>query len=71
MSLCVECKEPLTIEITDDHEDSDTEMGEGAASSSAAGPSTGITTVPDDVLLSCGCHFHWYGLKHPDIERCQ
>lgn len=21
------------------------------------------TTVPDDLLLSCGCHFHWYDLS--------
>jgi hypothetical protein len=28
------------------------------ATSSAAGGNP--TTVPDDLSLSCGCHFHWY-----------
>jgi hypothetical protein len=58
MANCVSCHDPLVIEIELEDDDEDVEMGE---SSNAAGPSTsGKQTVPDDVHLNCGCHFHWY-----------
>ncbi|KAG0652364.1 hypothetical protein D0Z07_1122 [Hyphodiscus hymeniophilus] len=49
MSTCKVCEQDLTIEL--DPEDFD------EATSSFAGGSS--TTVPDDLQLSCGCHFHW------------
>ncbi|KAF1963732.1 hypothetical protein CC80DRAFT_530517 [Byssothecium circinans] len=52
MSTCVTCKMPLEVEIEPDEED--VEMG-GSSSKAPAAPQT----VPDDVQLSCGCHFHW------------
>ena len=58
MAECVSCQQPLVLEIeASDDEDEDVEMGDP----SAAGPSTAEPkTVPDDVHLNCGCHFHWY-----------
>ncbi|KAF1836392.1 hypothetical protein BDW02DRAFT_567139 [Decorospora gaudefroyi] len=55
MSGCVICNKPLEVEI---EHNSDPENENGASSSSkalAAAPET----VPDDVQLTCGCHFHW------------
>lgn len=45
MSVCATCRNPLTLAIDDDDED-------GSAASGR--------TVPDDVELNCGCHYHWY-----------
>ncbi|KAF2201291.1 hypothetical protein GQ43DRAFT_471911 [Delitschia confertaspora ATCC 74209] len=72
MSVCVECKDPLVIEVHPDDSDSDIEMEGGAASSSAAaGAAGGVQTVPDDVLLNCGCHFHWQCLLSAyQITQC-
>ncbi|GAB7346620.1 hypothetical protein MBLNU459_g1758t1 [Dothideomycetes sp. NU459] len=53
MSLCAHCQKPLTLDV--DFSDDDDNGASGAASSSAA---AGPQTVPDDVALSCGCHFH-------------
>lgn len=44
MSLCKACEEPLVLSL-DPEEDADV---------------AGTETVPDDLGLSCGCHFHWY-----------
>lgn len=52
---CSKCQNPLTLEV-DYSDDEDVSMG--AASSSAAAQN--VHTVPDDVALACGCHFHWY-----------
>lgn len=52
---CAKCQNPLTLEV-DYSDDEDVSMGAG--SSSAAAQTT--QTVPDDVALNCGCHFHWY-----------
>ncbi|TID22299.1 Conidiophore development protein [Venturia nashicola] len=52
---CVACELPLSLDIYDDEDEEDVEMGE----SSAGGPSIAANTVPDDVHLICGCHFHW------------
>jgi len=54
MDICVACHRPLVLEIDDLDEDKD--VGMGGSSSAAA---TAKETVPDDVALSCGCHFHW------------
>lgn len=59
MSVCAKCSKPLEVEVdVFDSEDEDVEMG--GASSSAAQQTP--QTVPDDVLLSCGDHFHWVSL---------
>ncbi|KAK2609350.1 hypothetical protein QQS21_002131 [Conoideocrella luteorostrata] len=44
MSLCKACEEPLVIRLDDDADDASTEVA---------------VTVPDDLELRCGCHFHW------------
>ncbi|KAL5628869.1 hypothetical protein BROUX41_002260 [Berkeleyomyces rouxiae] len=55
MSLCRVCDNPLVIEVEADGDDF--QSGPGSSSSSAAaGPEE---SVPDDLTLSCGCHFHW------------
>ena len=53
MSACAKCENPLTLEI---EADDSTDMELEAGSSKVAYT---VTTVPDDVELSCGCHFHW------------
>jgi hypothetical protein len=56
MAECVSCHQPLVLEVDISDDEGDVEMGE----SSAAGASTSTPqTVPDDVHLNCGCHFHW------------
>ncbi|KIW78522.1 hypothetical protein Z517_08360 [Fonsecaea pedrosoi CBS 271.37] len=45
--LCSSCHEPLLLEV---EPDSDVEDSKAAAQ---------IQSVPDDVELSCGCHYHW------------
>ncbi len=51
MAVCAHCQKPLTISIEPDSEDEDADhdlpMGEEPE------------TLPDDVRLSCGDHFHW------------
>jgi hypothetical protein len=56
MSVCVSCNKPLEVEIDNEEEDD----YEQAGSSSGKGPAPEPETVPDDVQLTCGCHFHWY-----------
>lgn len=54
MVTCVACHRPLVLEIDESDEDEDVEMsGSSRAATSAK------ETVPDDVALNCGCHFHW------------
>lgn len=55
MSACVACNKPLEVEVEADEE----EEYEVEASSSGKAPAVAPETVPDDVQLSCGCHFHW------------
>ncbi|MCJ1252180.1 hypothetical protein MMC30_009419 [Trapelia coarctata] len=53
MTSCATCELPLVLEIEshgDDHVDSPMR---GGASTTVA------HMVPDDVQMSCGCHFHW------------
>jgi hypothetical protein len=47
--VCASCHEPLLLEI---ETDSDAEE-QDAPSSSTPG------SIPDDVELRCGCHYHW------------
>jgi hypothetical protein len=58
MSVCVACSKPLEVEIERDED----EEYENGASSSGKGPAPAPETVPDDVQMSCGCHFHWLGI---------
>lgn len=73
MSVCATCDQPLQVAIEPDSdcEDADVDMS-GAGSSSQPQQHT----VPDDVHLQCGDHFHWeclldsYALdKCPKCER--
>lgn len=48
MTTCKVCDEPLLVPV-DDSED------EGPS----AGASSALQTVPDDLQLPCGCHYHW------------
>jgi len=58
MSVCVVCNNPLEVEI---ERDEDEEYDNGASSSSKA-PAAAPETVPDDVQMKCGCHFHWLAI---------
>ncbi|KAI0431704.1 hypothetical protein F5Y09DRAFT_182758 [Xylaria sp. FL1042] len=51
-SVCKICEDPLVVEV----EDGDSED---------AGPQK---TVPDDLELACGCHFHWQCLLDQSSE---
>ncbi|CAI6335368.1 unnamed protein product [Periconia digitata] len=53
MSVCATCKKPLEVEI--EPEEDDVQMSGSSSKAPAAAPET----YPDDVQLSCGCHFHW------------
>nr|POE51159.1 hypothetical protein CFP56_70536 [Quercus suber] len=67
-AVCAKCSNALVVEI-DDWSDDDDDTGMTGASASTAAP----TTVPDDVLLSCGDHFHWECLVENDsyeLSRC-
>lgn len=55
MSACVSCNQPLVLELEPEHEE-DVQMQN---SSSGKAPAAAPETVPDDVELNCGCHFHW------------
>ncbi|KAH7419876.1 hypothetical protein BKA64DRAFT_634534 [Cadophora sp. MPI-SDFR-AT-0126] len=48
MSKCRSCEQPLVIELDPESFDEETSSSVGQASS-----------APDDLLLRCGCHFHW------------
>ncbi|EMC95970.1 hypothetical protein BAUCODRAFT_510586 [Baudoinia panamericana UAMH 10762] len=48
MAVCAKCGKPLTLDIQPEDDDEDVEM-----------EPDGQETVPDDVLLPCGDHFHW------------
>ncbi|KAI9877390.1 MAG: hypothetical protein M1830_004040 [Pleopsidium flavum] len=56
MATCVACNEPLTldVELDDKHEDED----EGVPMTASSGAAFETRTIPDDVELTCGCHFH-------------
>lgn len=66
MSLCAKCQKPLTLDIDED-DYSDNEGDSSMQSSSTSSPQT----VPDDVQLSCGDHFHWQCLLDAyDTTKC-
>ncbi|GME28983.1 uncharacterized protein LTHEOB_848 [Neofusicoccum parvum] len=54
MDACVACQNPLVIDV--DYSDSDDDVAMGGSSSAQQSASK---TVPDDVHLNCGCHYHW------------
>ncbi|KZZ94318.1 hypothetical protein AAL_05285 [Moelleriella libera RCEF 2490] len=53
MSCCKTCEEPLVLLLEDDADDETTEVAE---------------TVPDDLELRCGCHFHCCESYLPENE---
>ena len=63
MTTCAKCSGPLEIEVgLSDESDVETD-----------GPSQdhATETVPDDVHLPCGCHFHWECLLDSyEVETC-
>ncbi|KAJ6443443.1 fungal specific transcription factor [Purpureocillium lavendulum] len=44
MSTCKACDEPLILRVDEDEDE---------------GVNAESQTIPDDVALQCGCHFHW------------
>ncbi|KAJ4303253.1 hypothetical protein N0V90_002146 [Kalmusia sp. IMI 367209] len=56
MSVCVACNKPLEVEVEFEEDEDDVQM---RGSSSGKAPAAAPETVPDDVHLNCGCHFHW------------
>lgn len=65
MSTCAKCAQPLEVELSpgSDSEASDIDMD--------ATNQDETVTVPDDVHLPCGCHFHWQCLLDSyDLEVC-
>ncbi|KAK0109024.1 hypothetical protein ONS96_002858 [Cadophora gregata f. sp. sojae] len=48
MPICKSCEQPLVLELDPESFDEETSSSVGEASS-----------APDDLLLRCGCHFHW------------
>ncbi|KAG8676925.1 hypothetical protein FPOAC2_03041 [Fusarium poae] len=61
MSLCKVCEEALELRLEIDDG--------GIEASSTAGPSTASNSlVPDDLELSCGCHFHWQCLMDQSTD---
>lgn len=66
-STCAICHEPLVVELDQDSED-----GHDLVASSSTAEQHG-NTVPDDVSVSCGHHFHWDCLMECDnyeISTC-
>jgi hypothetical protein len=62
MASCAACKEPLIVAVEPHSGDDDDDSGEEPMT--AANDTTVITeTVPDDVELPCGCHFHWFAIQ--------
>ncbi|KAJ9129653.1 hypothetical protein NKR19_g10255 [Coniochaeta hoffmannii] len=51
---CASCHDPLVMSV---EPDSDSESGQQPGPSSSAQASS--ETVPDDLHLPCGCHYHW------------
>ena len=54
MAGCATCQKPLTLDVHDEEEEEQDLTEIGGSSSAQCGE-----TVPDDVQLLCGCHFHW------------
>ncbi|CAK3906586.1 Hypothetical predicted protein [Lecanosticta acicola] len=63
-SSCAKCEKPLEVEIEslDDDEEEDGDVSMSASNTE---------TVPDDVHLSCGDHFHWECLLDTyELDKC-
>lgn len=56
--ICAACGKPLFVEL-DESEDLDADDTAMAGGESSDAPAARFCTVPDDVRLHCGCHFHW------------
>lgn len=54
VASCTSCHDPLVLEVHESDDDEDASMGASSSGAAAANK-----TVPDDVLLGCGCHYHW------------
>ncbi|KAF2877741.1 hypothetical protein BDV95DRAFT_479620 [Massariosphaeria phaeospora] len=68
MATCVACQQPLVIRLEPDEDDENLDT---AAASSGKAPAPEPETVPDDVHLNCGCHFHWDCLLEAyEITQC-
>ncbi|KAF1915969.1 hypothetical protein BDU57DRAFT_515778 [Ampelomyces quisqualis] len=67
MSVCVACNNPLEVEIERDED----EEHDAGASFSGKGAAAAPETYPDDVQMTCGCHFHWDCLLEAyEITEC-
>ncbi|KAK5731605.1 hypothetical protein LTR17_011197 [Elasticomyces elasticus] len=53
MALCAHCSKPLTISVQPDSDDEQEDPNDGSMDVDSD------ETVPDDVHLPCGDHFHW------------
>ncbi|KAK4974553.1 hypothetical protein LTR42_005198 [Elasticomyces elasticus] len=53
MALCAHCSKPLTISVQPDSDDEQEDSNHGSMDVDSD------ETVPDDVHLPCGDHFHW------------
>ncbi|KAK4893711.1 hypothetical protein LTR27_007958 [Elasticomyces elasticus] len=53
MALCAHCSKPLTISVQPDSDDEQEDPNNGSMDVDSD------ETVPDDVHLPCGDHFHW------------
>lgn len=51
MEVCAKCSKPLEVEVSQESDSDNDEM--------QVDEDHNPQTVPDDVKLSCGCHFHW------------
>ena len=53
MAVCVQCQDPLVLIVNDFDDEGDANAGSSSALASRE------QVLPDDVTLSCKCHFHW------------
>lgn len=69
-SVCAKCEKPLVVHIEPDSEDEQDDVPMGGGNASEAYQQQ-TTTVPDDVQLSCGDHFHWECLLDTyELDKC-
>ncbi|KAK4990617.1 hypothetical protein LTR66_006760 [Elasticomyces elasticus] len=67
MAVCATCQDPLVLSLDASSDDDDEDVLMGASSSAPKGR----TTVPDDLALGCGCHFHWQCLLDSyELSQC-
>ncbi len=51
MTTCASCGGPLVLEVEPDSDEEGVQIGSSTHKE--------VDTVPDDVELACGDHFHW------------